>query len=100
MYCAVLSAKADIIATDEREAGLRALLNLGHTFAHAFEAEADMMDGFCVEAVAAGICHAFALSRRMGLTDGQSVIVLLIICHELPCWRGCMMLSHMLIAIN
>jgi 3-dehydroquinate synthase len=38
------SAKARIVEADEREAGKRALLNLGHTFAHAFEAEADIME--------------------------------------------------------
>ncbi|PVM01005.1 hypothetical protein C4794_26735, partial [Salmonella enterica subsp. enterica serovar Anatum] len=31
--------KAEVVAADEREAGLRALLNLGHTFGHAIEAE-------------------------------------------------------------
>lgn len=84
-------AKADIVAADEREAGLRALLNLGHTFAHAFEAEAGY-DGRLLhgEAVAAGICHAFALSRRMGLTDGQSChrVANHLASHGLPCWRG------------
>lgn len=66
-------AKADIVAKDETEAGVRALLNLGHTFAHAFEAEAGY-DGRLLhgEAVAAGLGHAFALSRRLGFIDGQS----------------------------
>ncbi len=66
-------AKADIVAADETEAGIRALLNLGHTFAHAFEAEAGY-DGRLLhgEAVAAGLGHAFALSRRLGFIDGQS----------------------------
>ncbi len=60
-------AKADIVAADEREAGARALLNLGHTFAHALEAEAgysgDLLHG---EAVAIGLCMAFDLSHRLG----------------------------------
>jgi 3-dehydroquinate synthase len=66
-------AKADIVAADETENGIRALLNLGHTFAHAFEAEAGY-DGRLLhgEAVAAGLGHAFALSRRLGFIDGQS----------------------------
>jgi 3-dehydroquinate synthase len=84
-------AKADIVAADERETGLRALLNLGHTFAHAFEAEAGY-DGRLLhgEAVAAGMCHAFALSRRLGLADGQSChrVVNHLASHGLPCWRG------------
>lgn len=55
--------KARIVEADEREAGNRALLNLGHTFAHAFEAEAgyngSLLHG---EAVAAGVGLAFDLS--------------------------------------
>jgi 3-dehydroquinate synthase len=84
-------AKADIVAADEREDGVRALLNLGHTFAHAFEAEAKY-DGRLLhgEAVAAGMCHAFALSRYLGLTDGQSChrVINHLAAHGLPCWRG------------
>ncbi|SUG45372.1 3-dehydroquinate synthase [Salmonella enterica subsp. arizonae] len=38
--------KAEVVAADEREAGLRALLNLGHTFGHAIEAEMDMAIGY------------------------------------------------------
>ena len=83
--------KADIVAADEKEAGLRALLNLGHTFAHAFEAAAGY-DGRLLhgEAVAAGMCHAFALSRRLGLTDGQSChrVANHLTKHGLPSWRS------------
>ena len=61
------AAKADIVAADEREAGRRALLNLGHTFAHAFEAESGyggrLLHG---EAVAIGMVAAFRLSARLG----------------------------------
>ena len=62
-------AKARIVAADERETGdLRALLNLGHTFGHALEAETgfgpDLLHG---EAVGAGMALAFDLSARMGL---------------------------------
>tara|TARA_B100001059_G_scaffold27324_1_gene22077 strand:+ start:891 stop:2006 length:1116 start_codon:yes stop_codon:yes gene_type:complete len=61
------TAKARIVEADEREAGKRALLNLGHTFAHAFEAEAgyngSLLHG---EAVAAGIGLAFDLSVDLG----------------------------------
>ncbi len=64
------AAKARIVEADEREADQRSLLNLGHTFAHAFEAEAGY-DGRLLhgEAVAAGLGVAFALSVRLGLCD-------------------------------
>ena len=67
-------AKADIVAADERETGKRALLNLGHTFAHAFEAVAGY-DGRLLhgEAVSAGLGCAFAFSRQLGLCSGQDV---------------------------
>ncbi len=61
-------AKADVVAADEREAGRRALLNLGHTFGHAFEAEAGFGDALLHgEAVALGMVLAFRLSARLGL---------------------------------
>ncbi len=68
-------AKAGIVAADERESGQRALLNFGHTFAHAFEAEAGY-DGSVLhgEAVAVGMAHAFALSVRAGLCSGQDAV--------------------------
>ena len=61
-------AKARIVAEDEFETGKRALLNLGHTFAHAFEAEGGY-DGTLLhgEAVALGMLLAFRLSAVMGL---------------------------------
>ena len=61
-------AKARIVAADERESGSRALLNLGHTFAHALEAEAGY-DGSLLhgEAVAYGIVLAHRLSAALGL---------------------------------
>lgn len=60
--------KADIVARDETEQGIRALLNLGHTFAHALEAAAGY-DGRLLhgEAVAVGMVLAFRLSGRLGL---------------------------------
>ena len=62
-------AKAAIVARDERETGDRALLNLGHTFGHAFEAAAGFSDRLLHgEAVALGIVLAFAFSARLGLT--------------------------------
>jgi 3-dehydroquinate synthase len=60
--------KADIVARDERENGDRALLNLGHTFGHAFEAAAGFSDRLLHgEAIALGIVCAFQFSAKHGL---------------------------------
>jgi 3-dehydroquinate synthase len=60
--------KAALVAEDEREAGHRALLNLGHTFGHALEAEFGYGDYLLHgEAVAIGLSLAFELSTRLGL---------------------------------
>jgi 3-dehydroquinate synthase len=64
--------KARIVAEDEREGGARALLNLGHTFAHALETKAGY-DGALLhgEAVGTGMHLAFALSAELGLCERQ-----------------------------
>ena len=66
--------KAEIVGEDEREQGIRALLNLGHTFGHALEAAAGY-DGRLLhgEAVAIGMVLAFQLSHRMGLCPEKDV---------------------------
>ena len=66
-------AKAAVVVRDEREDGDRALLNLGHTFAHALERvtaydSARLVHG---EAVAIGLALAFRFSARLGLCSGQ-----------------------------
>jgi 3-dehydroquinate synthase len=70
--CAI---KAKIVAADEREAGERALLNLGHTFAHAFEAElgysSRLLHG---EAVSFGCRMAAAMSARLGFCPPSDVL--------------------------
>lgn len=62
------TAKARVVASDEKETGVRALLNLGHTFGHALEAEGGyggpLLHG---EAVSVGMVMAFDLSVMMGL---------------------------------
>ena len=67
-------AKAEIVAGDELELGRRALLNLGHTFGHAIEAEfgydSRIVHG---EAVAIGMVMAFELSERLGLCPAKDV---------------------------
>jgi 3-dehydroquinate synthase len=60
-------AKAEVVAADERESGLRALLNLGHTFGHALEAETGYGDELLHgEGVAVGMVMAFDLSVQRG----------------------------------
>ena len=62
------ASKAAIVAQDERETGCRALLNLGHTFAHALEVQTGYGDKLLHgEAVAIGMVMAFDLSVRLGL---------------------------------
>ncbi len=68
------AAKAALVAADEREAGARAQLNLGHTFAHAFEALAGYGDRLLHgEAVALGLLLAMRLSAQLGLCPDQDV---------------------------
>jgi len=64
--------KADIVARDEREGGLRAVLNFGHTFGHAIEAGLGYGVWLHGEAVAAGMVLAAALSSLLGLSDEET----------------------------
>ena len=64
--------KARVVSADEREAGQRALLNLGHTFGHAIETGMGYGEWLHGEAVATGMCLAADLSRRLGwITDAE-----------------------------
>lgn len=64
--------KAEIVAEDEKEAGRRALLNLGHTFGHAIEAEMGFGDALKHgEAVGVGMAQAFRFSAAQGLCSRQ-----------------------------
>lgn len=65
--------KAEVVAQDERESGLRALLNLGHTFGHAIESGMGYGVWLHGEAVAAGTVLAADVSRRMGLLSEAEV---------------------------
>ena len=69
--------KAQIVAEDETETGVRALLNLGHTFGHALEAACGYSDRLLHgEAVSIGIVQAFKFSEQLGLcAEGTSVRV-------------------------
>ncbi|WJV54252.1 3-dehydroquinate synthase [Prodigiosinella aquatilis] len=65
--------KAEVVAADERETGLRALLNLGHTYGHAIEAEMGYGNWLHGEAVAAGIMMAAHTARRLGQFSSSDV---------------------------
>ena len=67
------AAKAKVVAADERESGVRALLNLGHTFGHAIEAETGYGEFLHGEAVAIGTVMAFELSARLDLCAAEDV---------------------------
>jgi len=72
--------KSAVVAADERETGVRALLNYGHTFGHAIESGLGYGKWLHGEAVAAGMVMAADLSRRMGLIaedDVQRIVALL-----------------------
>ena len=61
--------KAAVVGQDERETGLRAILNFGHTFGHAIEAGMGYGVWLHGEGVAAGMVMAAELSRRLGMVD-------------------------------
>lgn len=78
--------KAEIVAQDEKEHGIRALLNLGHTFGHAIEAEQGYGNWLHGEAVAAGMVLAAETSLLKGLIERDDVdqIISLIKAFKLP----------------
>jgi 3-dehydroquinate synthase len=76
--------KAWVVAQDEREGGLRAILNFGHTFGHAIEAGMGYGAWLHGEAVACGMVMAIRLSQRLGLVDETLVARL----HELTLRAG------------
>ena len=65
--------KAWVVGQDEREAGLRAILNFGHTFGHAIEAGLGYGEWLHGEAVGCGMVMAAHLSQRLGLVDAAFV---------------------------
>jgi 3-dehydroquinate synthase len=64
--------KARVVEADEQEHGIRALLNLGHTFGHAIEAAMGYGNWLHGEAVSAGIVMAMDTSRRLNLIDEKT----------------------------
>jgi 3-dehydroquinate synthase len=65
--------KAAIVGADEREQGLRAILNLGHTFGHAIETATGYTEWLHGEAVAAGMVAAADLSHRLGWVSREDL---------------------------
>ncbi|QIZ78510.1 3-dehydroquinate synthase [Ferrimonas lipolytica] len=78
--------KAEVVAEDETERGVRALLNLGHTFGHAIEAEQGYGNWLHGEAVATGIVLAAQLAQQLGWLEQVQVdrISALISAFDLP----------------
>jgi 3-dehydroquinate synthase len=64
--------KADVVRQDEREGGLRAILNFGHTFGHAIEAGLGYGEWLHGEAVGCGMVMAADLSHRLGFIDAAT----------------------------
>lgn len=64
------AAKARVVGADERESGLRAILNLGHTFGHAVETHMGYGEWLHGEAVSAGTVMALEMSSRLGWISG------------------------------
>ena len=82
--------KSEIVGEDEKEAGRRALLNLGHTFGHAIEAELGFEKAALAhgEAVALGCCMAFRFSVAQGLCEAAEAerVEAVIAAAGLPTW--------------
>ena len=79
--------KADVVSRDEREGGIRAILNLGHTFGHAIEKEQGFGQWLHGEAVAAGMVMATKISVARGSisSDVLDDLLLFLQCFDLPC---------------
>ncbi|VFT73358.1 3-dehydroquinate synthase [Klebsiella aerogenes] len=86
LYSPLLELKAEVVAADERETGLRALLNLGHTFGHAIEAEMGYGNWLHGEAVAAGMVMAAHTSERLG-SSARRIHSALSICSSVQAYR-------------
>jgi 3-dehydroquinate synthetase len=90
--------KARVVTEDEREAGLRAVLNLGHTLGHAIEAAQGYSGLRHGEAVALGMVAAFGLSARLGIgtAEQQARLVRLLDTLGLPTDVGAYMRPEVL----
>ncbi len=92
--------KASIVSTDERESGLRATLNLGHTVGHAIESHAGFGNVLHGEAVALGLLATCRVSHRLGLCNAQlesrvaSVLAAAGLDTDLDSWLRPKVLAH------
>ncbi|MCU5771855.1 3-dehydroquinate synthase [Erwiniaceae bacterium BAC15a-03b] len=88
--------KAEVVAADERETGLRALLNLGHTYGHAIEAHMGYGNWLHGEAVSAGMVMAARTAERLGQFSAADTdrIIRLLKRAGLPVEGPQSMLSH------
>ena len=69
--------KAEVVSADEKESGLRRILNFGHTFGHALEAETEYRRFLHGEAVAWGMRAAIFLGERTGHTSAEDCVEML-----------------------
>nr|WP_241263183.1 3-dehydroquinate synthase [Parahaliea mediterranea] len=76
------ASKAAVVAADEREGGVRAILNLGHTFGHAIETHQGYGEWLHGEAVAAGMVLAARLSAARGWIAGDDVEALIALLRQ------------------
>ena len=79
--------KAEVVSNDERESGLRAVLNFGHTIGHAVETETRYTRFLHGEAIGLGMCLESRLSKILRLLDAEQLerIKTLISVYGLPC---------------
>ncbi|MBE6084067.1 MAG: 3-dehydroquinate synthase [Selenomonas ruminantium] len=82
--------KAAVVSEDEKEAGLRRILNFGHTIGHAIEKETEYVRYNHGEAVATGMIGAAHISRQLGLIDDETFdrVKKLVAAYKLPLQAG------------
>lgn len=74
--------KADVVAKDEKESGIRATLNFGHTFGHAIEAHMGYGKWLHGEAVAVGMCMAAELSNKLDMITAEESLRIRALCKK------------------
>lgn len=74
--------KAQVVAKDEKESGVRAILNFGHTFGHAIEAHMGYGKWLHGEAVAVGMCMAAELSTKLGMIAAEETSQIRSLCEK------------------
>ena len=77
---AALKVKIDVVTADEKEKGLRRVLNLGHTIAHAIEKSTRVYNHG--EAVAAGLCSVAAVAEKLGKLSAEDCLRIKSLCER------------------